>query len=183
MMEFDELVHVNKQDEVIIIDSSSFTDTNDKSRDLNFSHLTNCVVLVCVETSAIRGDALKDCVFYTGAIFGSLWLEHCDGCEFIVACRQLRVHSSTGTTFHLRISSYPIIEDCQLMQFGPYRLQFDGLKAQLERLGLQKDPGLWAKVKDFKWHKTQQSPNWSICDPKQPLPKIPGKLEDLVSYD
>ncbi|CAI5726761.1 unnamed protein product [Peronospora farinosa] len=183
MMEFDELVHANKQNEVIIIDSSSFTDANDKRRDLNFSHLTNCVVFVCVETSAIRGDALKDCVFFTGAIFGSLWLEHCDGCEFIVACRQLRVHSSTATTFHLRISSHPIIEDCQLMQFGPYRLQFDGLKAQLERLGLQMDPGLWAKVKDFKWHKAQQSPNWSICDPKQPLPNIPAELEDLVSYD
>ena len=69
------------------------------------------------------------------------------------------------------------------MQFGPYRLQFDGLKAQLERLGLQKDPGLWAKVKDIKWHKVQQSPNWSICGSKQPLPQIPAELEDLVSYD
>ena len=183
MIEFDELVHANKQNEVIIIDSSSFTDANDKRRDLNFSHLTNCVVLVCVETSAIRGDALKNCVFFTGAIFGSLWLEHCDSCEFLVACRQLRVHSSTATIFHLRILSHPIIEDCQLMQFGPYRLQFDGLKAQLERLGLQKDPGLWPKVKDFKWHKAQQSPNWSIRDPKQPLPKLPVELEGRISYD
>ncbi|CAH0474612.1 unnamed protein product [Peronospora belbahrii] len=183
MMEFDELVHANKQNEVIIIDSSSFTDVPDKRRDLNFSHLTNCVVFVSVETSAIRCNALKGCVFYTGAIFGSLWLEHCEGCEFIVACRQLRVHSSTATIFHLRSSSHPIIEDCQQMQFGPYCLRFDGSKAQLERLGLQKDPGLWAKVKDFKWHKVQQSPNWSICDPKQSLPKIPTELEDLISYE
>ncbi|KAF1795088.1 Tubulin-specific chaperone C, N-terminal [Phytophthora cactorum] len=183
-IEFDELVHANKQNEVIVIDSRSFADADDsKRRDLNFSRLTNCVVLVCVETSAIRGDALKNCVFYTGAIFGSLWLENCDGCEFFVACRQLRVHLSTATTFHLRIRSHPIIEDCQQMQFGPYRVQFDGLKAQLERLGLSKDSGLWAKVNDFKWHKTQQSPNWSIRDPKQPLPKIPVELEKLVSYD
>ncbi|ETP12290.1 hypothetical protein F441_12297, partial [Phytophthora nicotianae CJ01A1] len=183
-IEFDELVHANKQNEVIIIDSSSFTDADySKRRDLNFSHLTDCVVLVCVETSAIRGDALKNCVFYTGAIFGSLWLENCNGCEFFVACRQLRVHLSTATTFHLRIPSHPIIEDCQQMQFGPYRIQFDGLEAQLERLGLSKDSGLWAKVNDFKWHKAQQSPNWNIRDPKQPLPKIPVKLENLVSYD
>ncbi|OWZ06873.1 Tubulin-specific chaperone C [Phytophthora megakarya] len=183
VMEFDELVHANKQDKVIIIDSSSFTDADDKRRDLNFSHLTNCVVFICVETSAIRGDALKNCVFYTGAIFGSLWLESCSGCEFFVACRQLRVHLSTATTFHLRISSHPIIEDCQQMQFGPYRLQFDGLKVQLERLGLSKDSGLWAKVNDFKWHKAQQSPNWSVRDPKLPLPKISADLEMLVSYD
>ncbi|KAH7491709.1 hypothetical protein KRP22_002822 [Phytophthora ramorum] len=184
LMEFDELVHANKQNEVIIIDSSSFSGSDDsKRRDLNFSRLTNCVVLVCVETSAIRGDALKNCVFYTGAIFGSLWLESCNGCEFFVACRQLRVHLSTATTFHLRISSHPIIEDCQQMLFGPYRLQFDGLTAQLERLGVQKDSGLWAKVNDFKWHKAQQSPNWSIRDPKQPLPGIPVELENLVSYE
>lgn len=69
------------------------------------------------------------------------------------------------------------------MQFGPYRLQFDGLKTQLERLGVSKDSGLWAKVNDFKWHKAQQSPNWCIRDPKQPLPKIPSELEKLVSYE
>ncbi|GMF46968.1 unnamed protein product [Phytophthora fragariaefolia] len=183
-VEFNELVHANKQNEVIVIDSSSFANADDsKRRDLNFSHLTNCAVLVSVETSAIRGDALKNCVFYTGAIFGSLWLENCDGCEFFVACRQLRVHLSTATTFHLRIPSHPIIEDCQQMQFGPYRLQFDGLKTQLECLGLPKDSGLWAKVNDFKWHKAQQSPNWSIRDLKQPLPKIPADLEKLVSYE
>jgi hypothetical protein len=184
LLDFDELVHANKQNQVIVIDSSSFADADDsKRRDLNFSHLTNCVVFVCVETSAIRGDALKNCVFYTGAIFGSLWLEGCNGCELFVACRQLRVHMSTATVFHLRIASHPIIEDCQQMQFGPYRLQFDGLKAQLERLGVHKDSGLWAKVNDFKWHKAQQSPNWSVRDPKQPLPKVPVELEKLVSYE
>ncbi|KAE9201670.1 hypothetical protein PF004_g18647 [Phytophthora fragariae] len=183
-MEFDELVHANKQNEVIVIDSSSFADAEDNTRrDLNFSHLTNCVVLVRVETSAIRGDALKNCVFYTGAIFGSLWLENCHGCEFFVACRQLRVHLSTTSTFHLRIPSHPIIEDCQQVQFGPYRLQFDGLKTQLEHLGLSNDSGLWAKVNDFKWHKAQQSPNWCIRDLKLSLPKIPTELEKLVSYE
>ncbi|CEG35898.1 tubulin-specific chaperone [Plasmopara halstedii] len=183
-VEFNELVYANKQNQVIIIDSNSFSDTDaNKNRDLNFSHLTNCVVLVCVETLAIRGDALKNCVFYTGAIFGSLWLEKCIGCEFFVACRQLRVHLSSATTFHLRIGSHPIIEDCQQMQFGPYRLQFEGLKTQLERLGLLKDSGLWAKVNDFKWHKAQQSPNWCIRDAKQPLPPIPAELENVVSYE
>ncbi|CAI5736631.1 unnamed protein product [Hyaloperonospora brassicae] len=182
-MEFGELVHANKHNEVIVIDEHSFSNKDDKRRDLNFSHLTNCVVLVRVETSAIRGDALKNCVFYTGAIFGSLWLEHCNGCEFFVACRQLRVHLSSATTFHLRISSHPIIENCQQVQFGPYRLQFDGLRAQLERLGLQKDSGLWAKVNDFKWHKAQQSPNWTLRDPRQPLPEIPAELRQLVSYE
>lgn len=183
-VEFNELVFAHKQNEVLVIDASTFTDPDDsKRRDLNFSHLTNCVVLVSVETSAIRGDALTNCVIYTGAIFGSLWLEECSQCEFFVACRQVRVHLSRATTFHLRVGSHPIIEDCQQLQFGPYRLHFDGLKPQLERLGLCNDSGLWAKVNDFKWHKAHQSPNWSLCDTNQPLPSIPAALEHLISYE
>ncbi|KAI9917744.1 hypothetical protein PsorP6_013120 [Peronosclerospora sorghi] len=179
----DELVYANKENEVIIIDRSSLTDVDDQRCVLILSSLKHCVVFVGVETSAIHGEALEDCVVYIGAIHGSLWLESCTGCDFFAACRQLRVHSSTRTTFNLRISSHPIIEDCQQMQFGPYRLQFNGLEAQLERLNLQKDCGLWAKVNDFKWHKTQQSPHWSIRDSSEDLPKIPPELKDLVSYD
>lgn len=183
-LQLDELVFANKQSEVIVIDSSSFGDREpDMRRDLNFSHLTNCTIFVSVETSAIRGDALKNCVIYTSPVYGSLWLEGCDACDFFVACRQLRVHHSANTAFHLRISSHPIIEDCHQMRFGPYRLQFDGLKAQLEHIGLQKDSGLWAKVNDFKWHRAQQSPNWSLCDPKQSLRPIPPALSGRISYE
>lgn len=183
-LQLDELVFANKQNEVIVIDRSSFGHREpDMRRDLNFSHLTNCTILVCVETSAIRGDALKNCVLYVSPIYGSLWLEGCDGCDLFVACRQLRVHHSANTAFHLRIGSHPIIEDCHQMRFGPYRLQFDGLKTQLEHIGLQKDSGLWAKVNDFKWHRAQQSPNWSLCDPKQPLRPIPPALSGRISYE
>ncbi|KAF1333276.1 Tubulin-specific chaperone c, partial [Globisporangium splendens] len=178
----DELVYANRQNEVIIVDQQSFSDdSTTKRRDLNFSHLTNCTIFVCVETSAIRGDDLKQCTIYTSPVWGSVWLENCVSCEFFVACRQLRVHLSHATTFHLRISSHPIIEDCHQMKFGPYRLHFDGLDEQLEKAGLLKDNGLWSRVNDFKWHKAQQSPNWSICDPKQPLKLVPARLEGLIS--
>lgn len=177
----DELVHANKQDEVIIIDQSSFVDDPAKRRDLNFSHLKNCVIFVCVDTSAIRGDDLQGCVIMTGPVWGSVWLENCDACEFFVACRQLRVHLSTATTFYLRIASHPIIEDCHQLKFAPYRLQYDGLSEQLEKISLHKDSGLWARVNDFKWHKAQQSPNWSVRDPKLPLRPVPAALANLVT--
>lgn len=184
VLDLDELVFANKQHEVIVIDGGSFGDQDaNKRRDLNFSHLTDCTIFVCIETSAIRGDALKNCTIYTGPIYGSLWLEDCHSCEFFVACRQLRVHHSANTAFHLRINSHPIIEDCHQMRFGPYRLRFAGLKEQLEAVGLQKDSGLWAKVNDFKWHKAQQSPNWSLCDPKMALRGIPMQLAQRLSYE
>jgi tubulin-specific chaperone C len=138
---------------------------------------------VSVETSAIRGDALKNCVVYTGPIYGSLWLEHCQHCEFFVACRQLRVHHSSLASFHLRIASHPIIEDCHQLRFGAYRLHYAGLDELLERFGLPRDNGLWSKVNDFKWHKTQQSPNWSVWDLKQPLRAIPEALQSRLRYE
>lgn len=181
LFNMDELVHANKHDEVIIIDHTSFADDPTKRRDLNFSHLKNCVIFVCVDTSAIRGDDLQSCMVFTGPVWGSIWLENCDSCEFTVACRQLRVHQSSATTFHLRIASHPIIEDCHALQFAPYRLQYDGLSEQLEKIGLHKDSGLWARVNDFKWHKAQQSPNWSVRDPKLPLKPVPAALASLVT--
>ncbi|TMW69200.1 hypothetical protein Poli38472_001356 [Pythium oligandrum] len=180
----DELVFADRQSEVIVIDQSTFTDgDSSKRRDLSFSRLVNCVIFVSVETSAIRGDDLKNCVVYTGPIWGSLWLEHCHNCDFFAACRQLRVHLSSSTNFHLRIASHPIIEDCHQLRFGPYKLWYAQLNEQLERSGLKRDTGLWAKVNDFKWHKAQQSPNWSQWDPKQSMPTIPTTLQSLLRYE
>jgi hypothetical protein len=182
LINLDELVYANKQNEFILIDEKTFFKDPTKRRDLNFSQLTNCTIVICVETSAIRGDQLKSCRIYSGPIWGSLWLETCDSCEFYVACRQLRVHLSVNTTFYLRIPSHPIIEDCTKMKFGSYQITYPGLDTQLERVGLLKDSGMWAKVNDFKWHKAQQSPNWSLVDPKKPLSPLPNSVINLVQF-
>ncbi|GLE02175.1 hypothetical protein PINS_up011013 [Pythium insidiosum] len=183
----DELVFANRKNETIVIDASTWgndaASQDSRRRDLSFSQLENCVVIVLVETSAIRGDALKRCVFYTGPIWGSLWLENSVDSAFFVACRQLRVHHSSGTAFHLRIASHPIIEDCHTLEFGAYHLRYAGLVEQLERCGLQRDNGLWAKVNDFKWHKAQQSPNWRLRDPKKPLQPVSPELQHLLQIE
>lgn len=177
-LDLDELVHANLQGRVIVVDQTSFAagDNPHQRRDLSFSHLTNCAIFVRVATSAIRCDALTNCVVFAGPVWGSVWLESCHASAFFVACRQLRVHRSRASSFHLRISSHPIIEDCSELSFGPYRLSYDGLDEQLESIALREDSGLWARVNDFKWHKAQQSPNWSVRDPKQPLPAVPAAL-------
>lgn len=180
-VDLDELVHAHLRDQVIVVDQHSFTGDPTKRRDLSFSHLTNCVVFVGVDTSAIRCDALTNCVVLAGPVWGSVWLEKCDSCEFVVASRQLRVHQSRATTFHLRSGSHPIIEDCSALAFGPYRLHYDGLDEQLAKSGLLTDTGLWARVLDFKWHKAQQSPNWSVRDPKTPLPVVPAQLASRLT--
>ncbi|DBA01769.1 TPA: hypothetical protein N0F65_010179 [Lagenidium giganteum] len=179
----DELRFEDKQGEVIFINHETFGTDREKRRDLSFARLVNCVICVNVETSAMRGIHLTNCIVIAGPVWGSLWLEHCHGCHFFVACRQLRVHHTDTTSFHLRINSHPIIEDCHQLRFGPYRIHYKGLDEQLEQFGMARDSGFWIKVNDFKWHRAQQSPNWSPADPKQPLPQLPAAVADIVSYE
>ena len=50
------------------------------------------------------------------------------------------------------------------MRFAPYTLDYPGLPAQVEQAALGATVGSdwWSKVKDFKWHRAQASPNWSV---------------------
>jgi|ERR1711934_623565 len=80
------------------------------------------------------------------------------------AVQQLRLHDSTGCDFYLRSRSDPIIEDCTGLRFAPYALEFEGIDTELEAAGLVEAEcsDKWCQVKDFKWLRQQQSPNWCI---------------------
>nr|CCA17775.1 tubulinspecific chaperone C putative [Albugo laibachii Nc14] len=171
-----ELTISDKQDEVIFLDESTFSLYNDSEvpqdrnimKDLNLTRLKNCTICITVETSAIRAHDLDNCRLLIGPVYGSIWLHQCHKSTFVIACRQLRVHWSVGCTFLVRLSSHPIIENCTQMIFRPYNLHYDGLKEALHRISLEKENGFWAKVNDFNWHRSQQSPNWSLqWDSKQ----------------
>ena len=99
---------------------------------------------------------------------GSLLLEHCEDCTLWLASRQIRLHNSVRCTFHLRVMSNPIIEDCTELLFAPYNMRYEALEAQLEAsdLGSVKT-GMWSRVQDFKWHRAQHSPHWAELPPAQ----------------
>ncbi|CCI42397.1 unnamed protein product [Albugo candida] len=188
-----ELTISDKQDEIIVLDEFTFSLQKDSEnpqgtsmmKDLNLMRLKNCTICITVETSAIRAHNLDNCRLLTGPVYGSIWLHQCHKSTFVIACRQLRVHWSVACTFLLRLGSHPIIENCTQMIFRPYTLHYEGLKEALQRIGLERENGFWAKVNDFNWHRSQQSPNWSLqWDTKQQKEVkelVPSSLTSRVS--
>ncbi|KAF7231867.1 hypothetical protein EG68_11953 [Paragonimus skrjabini miyazakii] len=96
---------------------------------------------------------------------GSVWIEDCHECDLIVACRQLRVHQTTGCRLGLHMASRPIIENSTGLNVGPYSLDYPELEKHLQEAGLSPTVNLWREVEDFSHPNkrlTTGSPNWSI---------------------
>ncbi|KAJ0948711.1 putative cyclase-associated protein CAP/septum formation inhibitor MinC [Helianthus annuus] len=86
------------------------------------SDLTNCEVRLkgCFWTSFI--NRLKNCKIYAGPVLGSILIEQVEGCLFVVASHQIRIHDAKESDFYLRCRSRPIIERSSGVRFAPYRL-------------------------------------------------------------
>ena len=145
-------------------DNDGANTNKSKSRDVVLNNLENCVVFLGDTMSALRVTCLKNCQVYGGPVAGSLLLEGCTDCTFWLASRQIRLHDAERCTFHLRVMSNPIIEDCTALTFSPYNVMYDGLKEMLISAGLGSTvKDMWCQVKDFKWHRSTHSPNWKEC--------------------
>ncbi|KAL3819620.1 hypothetical protein ACJIZ3_005525 [Penstemon smallii] len=107
-------------------------------------------------------DRLANCKVYVGAVMGSVLIEGAEGCVFILASHQIRIHNAKYCDFYLRVRSRPIIEDSCGVRFAPYCLSYEGLERDLEEANLGEETGNWMNVDDFRWLRAVQSPNWSV---------------------
>lgn len=126
------------------------------------SDLTNCEVRLkgCFRTLFI--NRLQNCKIYVGPVLGSILIEEVEGCLFVVASHQIRIHHAKRSDFYVRCRSRPIIEQSVGVRFAPYCLCYDGIESDLKESNLYDDTGNWANVDDFQWLRAVQSPNWSI---------------------
>ncbi|KAK1412822.1 hypothetical protein QVD17_34354 [Tagetes erecta] len=131
------------------------------------SDLTNCEVRLkgCLRTLFI--NRLQNCKVYVGPVLGSILIEEVEGCLFVVASHQIRIHHAKESDFYLRCRSRPIIEQSFGVRFAPYCLSYDGIESDLKVSNLDDDTGSWANVDDFQWLRAVQSPNWSILPESQ----------------
>jgi small subunit ribosomal protein S27e len=60
--------------------------------------------------SALWVDKLVRCRVVSLPIAGAVHITSCNGCQFHVASRQIRIHQTVGTDFYLHAGSHPIIE-------------------------------------------------------------------------
>jgi hypothetical protein len=148
-----------KENDVLVND---FRDRSTAIGEFTLSHLTNCEVRLFGSFRALFVHRLRNCKVYVGPVFGSILMEEVEGCVFVLASHQIRVHHAKKSDFYLRVRSRPIIEDCAEVRFAPYCLSYDGIDKDLKESNLDMETGNWENVDDFKWLRAVQSPNWSI---------------------
>eukprot|EP00041_Stephanoeca_diplocostata_P013884 m.248132 g.248132 ORF g.248132 m.248132 type:complete len:165 (+) comp19501_c0_seq32:1247-1741(+) len=139
---------------------------------LHMRDLKSCKVGLLEGTLILRSIRMLNTLFKSciqvciGPVSRSLLLHECTGCEFHIACQQLRIHTSTATDFHIHVTSKAIIEDCRDLRFAKYAWTYDGIEEDYRVSGLRRDVNNWDKVDDFNWlNPTEASPNWSIMPP------------------
>lgn len=147
------------ENEVLV---KEFRSNEEKIGEFTLSDLTNCEVRLMGSLRALFVHKLTNCRVYVGPVFGSVLIEEVEGCVFVMASHQIRIHHAKGTDFYLRARSRPIIEDCSGVRFAPYCLCYDGIEEDLKKSNLNEETGNWANVDDFRWLRAVQSPNWSV---------------------
>ncbi|XP_061344511.1 tubulin-folding cofactor C [Gastrolobium bilobum] len=130
--------------------------------EFNVSDLDSCEVRIIGCVRALFVHRLKGCKVYVGPVTGSIHIEEVEGCVFVMASHQIRIHGARTSDFYLRVRSRPIIEDSNGVRFAPYCLSYQGIEEDLRGAGLDAETGNWANVDDFLWLRAVQSPNWSI---------------------
>ncbi|KAJ1926773.1 hypothetical protein IWQ60_003509 [Tieghemiomyces parasiticus] len=127
---------------------------------------------------------LQRCIVVLGPLAGSVYVDDCVECTVVVACRQLRVHTSRALTFVLHTTSDPIIEDCTGIRVAPYptldptnvdHAGGDHIEVDAWRqANLISTVNRYDQVDDFKWLRRQRSPNWSVLVPGDELAIVLG---------
>ncbi|RYP89558.1 hypothetical protein DL770_004331 [Monosporascus sp. CRB-9-2] len=124
--------------------------------------LDRCVVNMSAPTvkggRPFAGLALRNVrrsLVVAGRVDGPAHVTGVEGSVVVVAARQVRMHDCHDVDVYLHCASHPIIEDCSGVRFAP-------IPAAYLPEELNKAPNQWDQVDDFKWLKSDPSPNWSV---------------------
>lgn len=142
----------------------------------SLTDLRNCVVDMSVPTaSTARGGGgaafqslmlrnIERSLIVAGHVSGAVHITGLKNCVLVVAARQVRIHECDDVDVYLQCGSRPIIEDCKGMRFAP-------LPAVYANDGHSEATNQWDQVDDFKWLRSDASPNWSVLPEAERLPE------------
>lgn len=149
------------------------TDNDIFQKDVSLARLTNCTIRLFGAPSTVHIKNLKNCRVLCGPVSSSVFVSDCQNCVFVIACQQLRTHSTVHSKFYLHVTSRAIIEDCSDIYFAPYNLQYDNQDEHYKESGLDKTKNNWHDVDDFNWLASDaHSPNWSILPAEERILKF-----------
>ncbi len=132
-------------------------------QDVLLSGLKKCHVYIKGSPSTLHLTGLHECTLMCGPVLTSVFMDDCTGCEFALACQQLRIHHTHDSDFYVHVTAKAIVEDCQHVRFAPSALHYDSLEEDYAKSGLNCQINNWEKVDDFNWLAVDKpSPNWSV---------------------
>lgn len=159
--------------------------------------LRRCVVDMSIPTAngkpyaSLTAKGVTDSLLLCGRIDGPAHVTNVRNSIIVVNCRQFRMHDCKNVDVYLSSSSNPIIEDCTNIRFGRtprayvsfstgyllysffFRLSTILTKRtqqSLDHARLDTDDR-WNLVEDFKWIKSEPSPNWSLLGQDAGVPE------------
>ncbi|XP_071056625.1 tubulin-specific chaperone C [Onthophagus taurus] len=151
---------IDKSNETLSLDS-----TDIYKKDIALTNLTNCKVKLLGTPSTLHINKLKDCYIFTGPVSTSIFAENCFNCTLIIACQQLRLHSSENVRIYLHVTSRAIMEDCNQIFLAPYNYHYKGIDEDFEKAGLNQLINNWTSIDDFNWLNIERaSPHWSCLN-------------------
>lgn len=153
----------SKENQVLSIENEELY-----QRDVALRNLKNCTVVLQGVMATLHLTNLVDCIILSGPVTSSVFVDKCSNCKMVVACQQLRMHTSVKCDIYLHVTSKGIIEDCSQIRTAPYNLLYDDLDKHFNMSTLDKKSNNWDNLDDFNWLAPDvPSPNWSILDSTQ----------------
>jgi len=131
--------------------------------------------------SAMHVRDLINCRVIVGPTSGSIFIDRCQNCSFVVACQQLRIHRTHSTRFYTHVTSKAIIEDCTTASFAPYDITYPGLDEDYATSGLDRNRNNWNLVDDFDFLASGASPNWRLMDQSEAVVNWNEHIEKLIT--
>ena len=104
---------------------------------------------------------VEESLILAARINGPAHITNLESSILVMSCRQFRMHNSHAVDVYLYCSSRPIIENCSSIRFTTIPATFNQ-KAE-------STTNRFDQVDDFKWLRSEQSPNWSLLKQDQAI--------------
>lgn len=132
------------------------------------SQISSCIVDIASSNdkmpspSALTLKSIDKSLILAPNIRGAAHITSLSRSILVLSCHQFRMHSSHDVDVYLYCHNRPIIEDCSNIRFAriPSLLQASGLGVGSEAEPRAVKQNMFDQVDDFKWLRTEASPNW-----------------------
>ena len=74
-------------------------DSEIHQKDVSLARLTDCTIKLFGAPSTVHMKNLKNCKVFCGPVSSSIFVSDCQNCLFVIACQQLRTHSTLNKQF------------------------------------------------------------------------------------